>query len=117
MVTDYFNLGGYSRPVSTRSEQAQMWFDRGLTWAYAFNHEAAVACFEKSAAADSSCAMAHWGVAYSIGPYYNKQWWKFDPADLERTLAAAFDASRRAYALRDSVSAVEQLLIDAICAR
>ncbi len=92
-MSDYFDLGTYTRPVTTRSPDAQTWFDRGLTWAYAFNHEAAVACFEQAAAADPDCAMAYWGVAYSIGPYYNKQWWQFDPAELERTLAAAYDAA------------------------
>ncbi len=31
-MTDYYNLGAYTRPVSTDVEQAQTWFDRGLLW-------------------------------------------------------------------------------------
>lgn len=58
---DYYDLGTFSRPVTTSSAQAQLWFDRGLAWAYGFNHEEAVACFE-AAAADPGCAMAHWGI-------------------------------------------------------
>ena len=30
-MDDYYDLGTYSRPVTTRSAQAQLWFDRGLT--------------------------------------------------------------------------------------
>ena len=42
-MPDYFDLGDYGRPVTTGSAQAQTWFDRGLVWAYAFNHEEAAA--------------------------------------------------------------------------
>jgi hypothetical protein len=37
-----FDLGTYTRPVSTASPAAQAWFDRGLLWSYGFNHEEAV---------------------------------------------------------------------------
>ena len=41
----YYDLGDYHRPVMTTSPAAQVWFDRGLVWAYAFNHDEAVTCF------------------------------------------------------------------------
>ena len=47
-MADYFDLGGYTRPVATSSAQAQPWFDRGLIWTYGFNHEEAVRCFEQA---------------------------------------------------------------------
>lgn len=55
---EYYDLGSHGRPVTTDSAEAQLWFDRGLVWTYAFHHEEAVACFEKAAAADPHCAMA-----------------------------------------------------------
>ncbi|MEJ2028139.1 MAG: tetratricopeptide repeat protein, partial [Limibacillus sp.] len=64
----YYDLGSYSRKVTCSSEEAQLWFDRGLVWTYAYNHEEAIACFERALEADADCAMAHWGVAYCIGP-------------------------------------------------
>ena len=64
----YFDLGGYSRVVTTTSTSAQLWFDRGLIWLYAYNHEEAIACFQNALKDDPNCAMAHWGVAYAIGP-------------------------------------------------
>ena len=78
-MPDYFDLGSYSRKV-TGSSQAQTWFDRGLVWAYAFNHEEAAACFERAAEAGPGCAMAYWGLAYALGPNYNKPWEAFGPA-------------------------------------
>jgi tetratricopeptide (TPR) repeat protein len=63
-----FDLGRFGRPTSTSSPEAQAWFDRGLLWSYAFNHEEAVRCFEQAAAADETFALAHWGVAYAAGP-------------------------------------------------
>jgi len=47
-MTGYFDLGRHHRPVSASSPDAQLWFDRGLIWAYAFNHEEAVRCFERA---------------------------------------------------------------------
>jgi hypothetical protein len=38
-MSDYFDLGTYSRPVSTDSPEAQLWFDRGLNWGYGYNYE------------------------------------------------------------------------------
>ena len=90
-MSDYFDLGSYSRPAST-VEIAQTWFDRGLVWLFAYNHEEAIVCFEKALEADPDCAMAHWGIAYAIGPNYNKPWEVFTPEEkgpaLERARAA-----------------------------
>src|ERR1700710_596449 len=93
---EYYDLGSFQRQVSTSSEDAQMWFNRGLIWTYAFNHEEAAKCFEKAIAHDSSCAMAYWGLAYALGPNYNKPWRVFDDEDLamsvNRTHLAAAQA-------------------------
>ena len=62
---EYFDLGGYSLPVTTTSEEAQTWFDRGLGWTYGYNHEEAVECFRKAIAADPACGMAYWGLAFA----------------------------------------------------
>ena len=79
-MPDYFDLGGYTRPVTTSSAQARTWFTRGLLWAYAFNHEEAVTCFERAVEADPECALAYWGLAYALGPNYNKPWEAFGQA-------------------------------------
>lgn len=108
----YFDLGNYHRPVETVAPQAQLWFDRGLVWAYAFNHEEAVRCFERALEHDPDLAIARWGIAYSVGPNYNKAWEAFDPVDLSASLSRA----RAELALADQgrASAVEQGLIAAL---
>jgi tetratricopeptide (TPR) repeat protein len=111
----YYDLGSYHRSTDTPSAQAQLWFDRGLVWAYAFNHEEAIACFERALALDSEFAIARWGIAYAIGPNYNKAWEAFDPADLTASLARARSELQRASDGRASL--VERGLIDALTAR
>jgi tetratricopeptide (TPR) repeat protein len=110
----YYDLGTYHRPVDTPSASAQTWFDRGLIWAYAFNHDEAIRCFEQALALDADLAIAHWGIAYAIGPNYNKAWEAFDPVDLAASLTRARDelelaADGRASAVeRDLIAALRQ---------
>ena len=76
----YFDLGPYSRKVTTSSPDAQLWFDRGLNWVFGFNHGEAIKCFQKALKHDPECAMAHWGISYASGPNYNLPWHRYDPA-------------------------------------
>jgi tetratricopeptide (TPR) repeat protein len=69
--TDYYDLGGFHYQVTTSSELAQTWFDRGLAMCHAFNHEEAVRCFERALVADPGMPMALWGMAYAWGPNIN----------------------------------------------
>jgi tetratricopeptide (TPR) repeat protein len=111
----YYDLGRYHRPVETAAPEAQIWFDRGLVWAYAFNHEEAIACFERALQHDPDLAIARWGIAYAIGPNYNKAWEAFDPVDLATSLARA--RTELALAADGRASAVERGLIEALTAR
>ncbi|KAL7909108.1 hypothetical protein GGI35DRAFT_493877 [Trichoderma velutinum] len=90
----YFNLGTYHRPITTKSPDAQRWFNRGLIWTYGFNSQEASNCFEKVILADPDCAMGYWGLAYTRGP-----------------------ASCQAMNLIGNASPVEQALIHAIVSR
>ncbi|MHC5906497.1 hypothetical protein ACVNF4_21705 [Streptomyces sp. S6] len=114
---EYYDLGGYGRIVTTPSAEAQKWFDRGLVWTYAFHHEEAVACFEEAARADPECAMAHWGIAYALGPNYNKPWEFFDDKDLTRTVERTHEAVERAQERAARARPVERALIAALRSR
>ncbi|OFJ53651.1 tetratricopeptide repeat protein [Mycolicibacterium grossiae] len=111
----YYDLGSFHRPIDTPSPQAQVWFDRGLVWAYAFNHEEAVVCFERALALDPALAIARWGIAYAIGPNYNKAWDAFDPVDRAASLARA--RMELTLAAEGRTTATERGLIDALTAR
>jgi tetratricopeptide (TPR) repeat protein len=116
-VTDYFDLGSYAREVTTSSARAQLWFTRGLIWTYAFNHEEAVRCFERAIDSDPGCALAHWGLAYALGPNYNKPWEFFDAVDLASSVMGAHAASAAAADHADGASPVERALVHALAAR
>jgi len=114
---DYYDLGHYSRPISTTSPDAQLWFDRGLIWVYAYNHEEAIVCFENALAADPDCAMAHWGIAYAIGPNYNKPWDAFEEEEKPDALSQALKAVEQATNLAVKANPAETALIEALAQR
>ena len=115
---DYpYDLGPYSRTMTTSSADAQRWFDRGLNWCFGFHHEEAIRCFEQALEADPNCAMAHWGIGYAAGPNYNFPWELMDPAGKAAALARAYDAAQAALALAGGASPPERALIEALPAR
>ena len=116
-VEPYFDLGSYTRATSTASTSAQTWFERGLVWSYAFHHEEAIRCFERALEHDPGFALAHWGVAYAIGPNYNKEWEAFDPVDLAASLEKACDEVAAARACADRAAPVERALVEALGSR
>ena len=116
-MESYFDLGPYCRPISTQSSEAQLWFDRGLNWSYAFQREEAVRCYEKVIELDPDCAMGHWGIAYATGPYYNSPWDKFPRRMLPGVIETANHHVREAEMRAGDTSAVEQALIEALIVR
>lgn len=111
-----YNLGSFGKTVTTNSPEAQIWFNRGLTWAYSFNHKESVVCFQQVLVHDASCAMAYWGLAYSLGPNYNQPW-AFLGNDLASVVERTYWAAQKALGLSSNASPVEQALIKALTAR
>jgi len=109
-VTLVTGLGDLHHPVSTKNPQAQQFFDQGLRFIYAFNHDEAARSFQHAAELDPKLAMAYWGVAEAVGPNYN------DPADPDR-YKHAHDAVQQAVDLSGSASASEQAYIHALAKR
>lgn len=116
---EYYHLGSYRRSISTENAEALEWFNRGLIWSYAFNHEESAKCFERAIEKDSNCCMAYWGLAYSLGPNYNKPWEFFDAAELEATVQRTHLAVEhaRSLATAQNVSPVEKALVSALQSR
>ena len=116
-MSDYYDLGNYSRKITTASDEAQRWFDRGLVWCYGYNHEESIACFKRALDTDPAAAMAWWGIAYASGCNYNKPWEAFDDADAISSARDAFEATENAKRLAASATPAEIALIDALSAR
>ena len=116
-MDDYYDLGSYTRPITTTSPEAQLWFDRGLVWAYGYHHEEAVACFETALTFDPDCAMARWGIGYAVGPNYNRQWGDFDEDERIALLDRAHQEIAAARAMSRGATAIESALIEALAVR
>lgn len=113
-MSDYFDLGTYSRKVTTTSPEAQIWFDRGLNWLYGYNHNEAVTCFRQAVEYDPTCVMAYWGIAYGVGCNYNKAWEVFSPEMVADAIEQARSAILTGYKYLDQTTSVEASLIRAL---
>lgn len=91
----------------TANDKARGWFEHGLAWMYGYNHEEAIACYTKALEADPNCAMALWGIAYSLSSSYN-----WSPG-----LGCGYDHIQNALKLKDKVSPLEQDMIEALATR
>ena len=103
-------LGDAHHPVSTKNVEAQKFFDQGLRFIYAFNHDEAARSFQRAAALDPKLAMAYWGIAEAVGPNYN------DPASEDR-FKQAHEAIQKGVDLSGSASPSEQGYIKAMALR
>jgi tetratricopeptide (TPR) repeat protein len=103
-------LSDLHHPVSTKNAEAQAFFDQGLRLLYAFNHDEAKRSFQRAADIDPELAMAHWGMALSVGPNYNAD------ANAEQ-LKAAYQSIQKALKLAPNASAPEQGYIQALTKR
>lgn len=110
-ANEYAGFEGYARKVTTKSLEAQRWFDQGIQLLYGYNHDEAIRSFEKAAEIDPSCAMAWWGSAYARGLHINK------PEMAEEQSKQAFAAAQKALAALDDETPAEQSLAKAVATR
>lgn len=61
-MDDYFDLGSFTWPMATEHPEAQRWLNSGMVWCFGYNHEEAIACFEKALALDPDCTLARFGI-------------------------------------------------------
>lgn len=114
---DRFNLGSHTKVVSTTSPQAQKWFNLGLNWCYGFNQEEGVTCFQEALKHDGNCVMAHWGVAYGAGPFYNNTWRQHSDEEADETSLFCYNNVQLARENSKSASALENQLVEALALR
>ena len=103
-------IGGVDHKVTTRSADAQKYFNQGLGCIYGFNHEAAINSFKEAIKLDPDMAMAYWGISFALGSNYNAT------ADAN-ALTEAYSYLQKAQAAATKVSPAEQDYIAALAQR
>lgn len=103
-------LGATHRAITTTSEDAQKFFDQGLTLVYGFNHEEAIRSFRRAAELDPTAAMPLWGIALALGPNINLD------VDPERG-KEAYETAQRALKLAANAPAHERAYVAALVKR
>ncbi|HLY58963.1 MAG TPA: tetratricopeptide repeat protein [Stellaceae bacterium] len=104
-------LGSFHRKATTASAEAQSYFDQGMRFLWAFNHDEATRSFARAAEIDPTCAACFWGVALTVGPNYNL------PTAAAERAQVAWDALQAAKVQGQHASPVERALIDALAKR
>ncbi|MEX2141933.1 MAG: tetratricopeptide repeat protein [Pirellulales bacterium] len=104
-------LGDHHRPITTLSKPAQRYFDQGLVFAFAFNHDEAIRSFEEAARLDPNAAMPWWGVALCNGPHIN------NPVMPPQRSASAWVALEKAMQRKQQATVAERALIEALSRR
>ncbi len=103
-------IGQHHHTISTKSPEAQRFFDQGLTLVFAFNHEEAARAFRRASELDPQSAMAFWGVALALGPCINLD---VDPPHEK----AAYEAVQKALLLASAATERERAYIQALAKR
>ena len=103
-------LGEVNHPVSTTNAEAQKFFNQGLAYIYAFNHEEAVRSFKRATELDPQLAMGYWGMALALGSNYNV------PAD-GPALVTAYTNLQKAIELAPKASEQDRAYINALSKR
>src|SRR5262245_41946945 len=103
-------LGRLNHPIATASREAQQFFNQGLTFVYAFNHDEAIRSFRRAVELDPASPMPHWGIALALGPNINLD------VDPERE-KAAYEEVQKAKALLGGAPANERAYVEALAVR
>jgi len=103
-------IGSVVFPITTRSPEAQKYFNQGINRWFGFNFPEAEASFKEAARLDPQCGMAHWGHSLALGMNYNVD---FDPSRLPE----ASQSAQRAVEFSRNATPVERALIRAMAIR
>ncbi|MGI0487053.1 tetratricopeptide repeat protein [Pantanalinema rosaneae CENA516] len=109
-VVLFDNLGDYHHPITTRSPQAQQYFDQGLTLVYGFNHPEAARAFREAIRLDQTCTMCHWGLALALGPHINA-------GMSQQGATEAWQALQTARSLSQTAPTEERAYVEALATR
>ena len=107
----YDGLGSYTRKITTKSAEAQKYFDQGINFYFGFNHGAALRGFQAAETLDPGCAMNYWGAALACDGDINFPGFLPGMADL------AWKQIQLAREHAVDASPVEQALIEALASR
>ena len=103
-------LGTFTKPISSRHQEAQSFFDQGFQMMYSFAKQEAVRSFREAWKRDPDCAICYWGEAWAWGSYLNA------PMNAEEA-PHAYAAVQKALSLKSRAAAKERALIDAMAVR
>jgi len=104
------SLGPFTHAISSKSTEAQAFFDQGFQMRYAFGRTEAIRSFREAWKHDPNCAICYWGEAWAWGTDLNSFMSKEEAPH-------AYEAIQNALRLRDRATASERAYIEALATR
>lgn len=104
------DIGRHHHAITTRSAEAQRFFNQGMMLLFNFNHKEAIRSFRAAASLDPECAMARWGEAFAHGPHINGPM-------TDEAVPLAWTALQQAQQLKAKANPRERAYIDALATR
>ena len=102
--------GTHSRPISTNSPEAQLFFDQGIRFAWGFFFPESIASYQEAARLDPTHPMPYWGMAHAMGPNPNSRYARM-PDD---PFGEGFKAITKARSLAENANDYERDLINSL---
>ena len=65
---------------------------------------------------DPECVMAHWGIAYGCGPFYNMTWRDHSEEEANTATRTAYEHIQKARALAHRATELENWLVETLAA-
>ena len=103
-------LGPFQRPISSKSAEAQAFFNQGFQMMYAFARLDAVRSFREAWKRDPECAICYWAEGWAWGSYLN------GPMSAEQS-PFAYAAMQKAVSLKEKATPNERAFIEALSVR
>ena len=88
-------IGHAHLAITTKSPEAQQWFDQGLALLHCFWDYEALRAFEQAARLDPDCAICHWGTARALASLNAKDQAKTELKKAEELAPKASDHEQR----------------------
>jgi len=87
-------IGNLHFPISSKSPEAQAWFDQGINLVFDFWDYEANRAFEQAIRTDPNCAICHWALSESLG-IHNQEVQGYAHEELTKAVALRNHADKR----------------------
>ena len=104
-------LGDFERPISSKNEKAQAYFNQGFQMMYAFTKVDGARSFREAWKNDPDCAICYWGEAWAWGSYLNGPMRKDEAPRAYAAIQKAIELANEGHASEQEEAFIEAMSV------